>query len=100
MSKPERFRMPRSVLYTACGLALVAAGAGWLAGNSRANLSETDAIEAVAARWLALGGRAADCAAVPGQGVVWLIVRCTNGDAAAEWRVDRSGRLLEKAMST
>ncbi|MDU8910533.1 hypothetical protein [Aestuariicoccus sp. MJ-SS9] len=74
--------------------AVLAFRLGWI----RAHLTETDVIEAYAARYLdraGAGARASDCVAYPAQGQgLWLIVACTDPSGAG-WRygVNRFGGL-------
>lgn len=86
--------MPRWVWFLPLGV-VVSAGAlqafrlGWIA----ANMTETAAIEAYAARYVQqTGAPAAHCSARPGE-KVWLIVRCGLGDTAREYHVNRFGGL-------
>lgn len=79
-------------------ITLLGAGMVFRASWKAANLTETDVINAYADRYVAeVAGRASrsDCAAVPGQGAVWLIVRCGSGDTARTYPVDRSGALVD-----
>lgn len=68
---------------------------GWI----RANLSETDVINHFAAQYVAqTGGNAqmTDCMAEPGQQTgVWIVVQCQSDSGAAQFLVDRFGRLVE-----
>lgn len=64
---------------------------GWIA----ANMTETAAIEAYAARYMRdHGGAVTDCHAVPGAGV-WLEVRC----GAVLYEVNRLGGLVREATT-
>jgi hypothetical protein len=71
--------------------ALYAFRLGWIA----ANITETDAIQAYAARYVALAGpgaRASDCLAIPGETRgVWITVLCAP-ETGPGWRFD-VGRL-------
>ena len=65
---------------------------GWIA----ANMTETAAIEAYAARYVRdYGGQMSDCLAVPGARV-WLEVRCGAGDALVVYEVNRLGGLVRE----
>jgi hypothetical protein len=88
--------MPRWVWFVPLGV-VVSAGAlqafrlGWIA----ANMTETAAIEAYAARYVQqTGDPAAHCSARPGADV-WLVVRCGQGRSAWEYHVNRFGGLRE-----
>ncbi len=73
--------------------ALLAFRYGWI----RANMTETAAIEAYAARYVAeTGAPAADCVARPGARV-WLVIRCGSGAEARVYRVNRFGGLVAPA---
>jgi len=93
---------PRWLLWAPVA-ALVAAGAvlGLKTGIDRAQLSETDAIERAAARYLSEAGpdaRRTDCAAVPGRSAgVWLRVVCAPGAGAPrfEYALDRRGAIID-----
>ena len=89
--------MPRWLWYLPLGLilafgALYAFRLGWIA----ANMTETAAIEAYAARYLSEAGPDAavtDCTARPG-GTVWLVIRCGRDGTVREYRVNRFGGLV------
>ena len=76
----------------------VAAALGLLAGRQAAELTETEAIEAVAARWSAeTGGAETLCAARPGTGAVWLEVTCGPVDGRiAIFDVARTGSVIRR----
>ncbi|KUF09105.1 hypothetical protein [Pseudoponticoccus marisrubri] len=90
--------MPRWLWFAPLAVLLVAVALfGFRQGWIVANLTETDVIEAMAARYLAEAGpqaRASDCVARPGR-EVWLVVAC-GGPGMWEYRVDRLGRLKER----
>lgn len=69
---------------------------GWIV----ATITETDVIDAYAARYLETAGpdaRATDCVARPGlQRGVWLIVSCSGPGRRVDYPVDRFGRLAER----
>lgn len=73
-----------------CGT-LVSFRLGWI----DANLTETEAIQAYANRYVTEAGPGAkrsDCWARPGE-TVWLVVRCGQPGAYWEYRVNRFGGL-------
>ncbi|KNG93957.1 hypothetical protein [Pseudaestuariivita atlantica] len=76
---------PFAVLVVATGV--MAFVAGWQARG----VTETDVIERYTARYVADGGSATDCIAVPGEGRVWIEVRC----GAIVYHASRFGRLLK-----
>ena len=87
--------MPRWAWFLPLG-ALVCVGGllgyryGWIA----ANMTETAAIEAYAARYMEeTGAPAAECSATPGEDV-WLVVRCGSGAQGRVYRVNRFGGLV------
>ena len=83
----------RPVLLTTAALAALAAVLGLRVGQGE--LTETDVIGAAAARYVAeTGGAAADCAAVPGEGAIWLVVTCAGTDRRHVYRFDHAGRPL------
>ena len=87
-------RLVSPVAITTAALVALALVLGLWLGQSRAPLTETQAIEAVAARHVAeTGGLTSDCVAVPGEGAVWLRVSC--GDRV--YRLDAAGALLPPA---
>ncbi len=87
--------LPRPVLWAMVALSLGAGVLGYVNGNRVADLSETDAINVYARLYAQdTGGALTDCVAVPGQGRVWLIVRCGSGREARRYSVARDGRLL------
>ena len=92
--------MPRW-LWFAPFAALVAVLAVWgfRMGWIRATITETDVIEAYAARYIAVAGasaRVTDCSAQPGKApAVWIIVSCERPETKRmDFPVDRMGRLL------
>ncbi|NNF73342.1 MAG: hypothetical protein HKN02_14260 [Rhodobacteraceae bacterium] len=95
----QGFRL-RPVVLSAGVLALLAAVLGVMMGTRQAALSETEVINAYAARYVAeTGGVPTDCAAVPGRGEVWLIIR--GGGAGLSGRVfevDTRGALVAAAL--
>ena len=83
-------------------VAVVLAGAGLalLLGGRAATATETDAIERIAALYLAEGGAArTDCRARPAQSPgLWLVVTCTDDRGrGAEYFLDRFGRVADRA---
>lgn len=87
--------MPRWLWWTpVAALLILAAVLGFRQGWLMANLSESDAIEAWAARYMEeTGAPQADCTAVPGV-QVWLVIRCGTGQDRRVYRLDRLGRLV------
>lgn len=89
--------MRRVLWFLPLGALVLAGGAmgyryGWIA----ANMSETAAIEAYAARYVRdHGGRMSDCLAVPGARV-WLEVRCGTGAGLVVYEVNRLGGLVRE----
>ncbi|MEM9755539.1 MAG: hypothetical protein AAF914_06080 [Pseudomonadota bacterium] len=76
-------------------LALCAAGLGLLWGRAGLPPTETEVIEAMAARYVAeTGGAATDCVARPGPGEAWITVYCGRDAARHVYPVDRDGRLI------
>ena len=90
--------MPRWLWFTPLAVLLLATAVlGYRHGWRVANLTESDAIEAWAARYMEeTGAEQADCTAVPGQNV-WLVIRCGTGQDRRVYRLDRFGRLLRPA---
>jgi len=89
---------PRPVLWVIAGLSLTAGVLGYCTGSTVADLSETEAIRFYAQVYAAeTGGALTDCAAVPGTGAVWLVVRCSADSGARTYRVDRRGGLIDGA---
>jgi hypothetical protein len=72
---------------------LVLAGGvfGFLLGQ-RSVASESDLIERAAADHVARGGERLDCVGLPGQGGVWIMVRCGSGAEASLYAFDHAGR--------
>lgn len=97
--------MPRWLLWTPL-LALTAAFAvlGWRAGWHVSGLTETDVIEAAAARYVAGGeGRSrTDCAAQPhGSAQIWITVTCTEATGRSHrYDADRFGTLRTAPVQT
>ncbi|WP_126623182.1 hypothetical protein [Oceaniglobus ichthyenteri] len=88
--------LPKSVLWMIVGLSLCAGVLGFSLGRDIAALSETEAIAAYATIYAQdTGGDISDCAAIPGNGAVWLIVRCGTGAAFRSYRVARDGGLVK-----
>ena len=77
-------------------VALLAVFAGYLGWRAGQPVSETDILEAYAARWVAVeGGEATDCAGQPDpRAEVRMVVRCERGGRAMVWYVDARGRDL------
>ena len=90
----------RPVILSVGVLALVAGLVGYLLGQRQATLTETDVINAYAARYVAeTGGQPTDCAAIPGPGDVWLVIRCGGeGLAGRVFEVDRQGNLIGASL--
>ena len=90
----------RPVIVSAGVLAILAAGIGFTLGQRQTTLTETDVITGYAARYVAeTGGEPIDCAAVPGQGAVWLVIRCgRQGLSGRVFEVDREGRLVSASV--
>lgn len=87
--------MPRWAWFLPLGVLVIGGGLlGFRYGWIVANMTETDAIEAYAARWMAqTGAPAADCTGVPGRDV-WLVIRCGTGQDRVIYRVNRFGGLV------
>ncbi|MXQ07789.1 hypothetical protein GQ651_08010 [Alphaproteobacteria bacterium GH1-50] len=87
-------KLPR-ILYWVVGLLLVIAGSlGFIAGQN-ALPTETAVIEAGADLFAEqTGGARTACVGRPGEGEVWIIVRCDDGVAARTYLFNRQGRLL------
>src|SRR6056297_103550 len=88
--------MPRWIWFLPVGiLLLVAALLGYRQGWLMANMTETAAIQMMAARYVeeaGEGARPSDCWAQPGE-AVWLVVRCERDGARWEYHVNRFGGL-------
>ena len=88
--------MPRWIWFLPVGiLLLVAALLGYRQGWLMANMTETAAIQMMAARYVEEAGeeaRPSDCWAQPGE-AVWLVVRCERDGARWEYHVNRFGGL-------
>lgn len=86
--------MPRAVLMVTLALCAVAAGLGVFLGT-RPLVTETQVIEAGAAMYVKeTGGTARDCIGVPGNGQVWIEVRCGESSELRTYLFDRGGRLI------
>ncbi len=72
------------------GLVVVTGVIAFVAGWQARGITETDVIEGMAARYEAQGGDASACVAVPGEGRVWIEVRC----GSTVYYASRFGRLL------
>ena len=82
-------------MLTVVVLCAVAAAVGFWLGQSPRAVSETDAINGAAARYVAdTGGDPSDCVAIPGEGAVWIIVNCGSASSVAQYYLDRSGQLM------
>lgn len=81
-------------LLVTLALCAVAAVLGVVAGLN-ARPSETEVITSAAAAYRAETGRPkTDCAGTPGQGAVWIVVRCGDAGDLAVYRFDRRGALI------
>lgn len=76
-----------------CGCAIVL---GLTFGQKVFKLSETEVINAFAARYVAeTGGQSTDCAAQPSaRAGVWIIVTCGQGDMQRRYAADFQGRQI------
>lgn len=85
--------MPRRLLWSFIGLICLVAGLGLVLGLRAQGMTETRAIERVAARYVAeTGARPSDCAARPAASAgLWLVVACAGHD----YFVDRFGRVVD-----
>lgn len=87
-------RMPRRVLFVVLILALAAGGLGLVAGYN-SPVSETDVINAGAVRYVReTGGDAIDCVGLPGEGRIWIEVRCGDGDRFRAYLFNDQGELV------
>jgi hypothetical protein len=88
--------MPRWLWWTPVGLLVLGAAVlGYRQGWLVANMTETDAIQRMAALYVQEAGaeaRVSDCWAQPAEGV-WLVVRCARDGARWEYHVNRLGGL-------
>ena len=92
--------MPRQVLIVTCILCLIAGGLGLWLGYRNASLSESDVIEAAAARWSSETGQSdlTSCVAYAGtHGDVWLEVTCGMEEDKRTYAFDRRGALIAQA---
>ncbi|EPX80442.1 hypothetical protein [Salipiger mucosus] len=83
-------------------LAAVAAVLALRAGREAAELSETDVIEAMVARYLDEGGddaQRSDCTGRPGTAPAWVVVTCAGEAETLRYAVDRAGRLLSRDVT-
>lgn len=88
------YRVPRRVVRLTGWLCLFAAAVGlWL--GARPDITETQAIEAGAALYVAeTGGSRTNCVGVPGEGPVWIVVRCGESGVVRTYLFDRGGTLI------
>lgn len=88
------YRVPRRVVRLTGWLCLCAAAVGlWL--GARPGITETQVIEAGAALYVAeTGGSRTDCVGVPGEGAVWIVVRCGESGELRTYLFDRGGTLI------
>ncbi|WP_099826729.1 hypothetical protein [Oceaniglobus indicus] len=95
----RRVVLPRALLWGIAMLTLGAAVLGFSLGRDAAEMTETQVISVYAKRYAAETGRPlTDCIAVPGQGRVWLVVRCGSGERQRVYPVARDGRLAPTAL--
>jgi hypothetical protein len=88
------YRLPRRVVRVTGWLCLLAGAAGLWAGFGEPP-TETDIISAGAALYVAeTGGSEAECVGTPGEGPVWIVVRCGETDALRTYLFDRGGTLI------
>ncbi|WP_413719273.1 hypothetical protein [Silicimonas sp. MF1-12-2] len=86
--------MPRPVLAVTFMLCCVAAVLGVWAGI-RPAITETQVIEAGAGLYAEeTGGSRADCVGIPGEGRVWIVVRCGASGKVRTYLFDRGGTLI------
>jgi hypothetical protein len=76
-----------------CGCAIVL---GLTFGQKASKLSETEVINAFAARYVAeTGGQPTDCVARPSaRSGVWIVVTCGQGDTQHRYAADFQGRQI------
>lgn len=82
------------------GLMAVIAVYAWSEGQKAANLTESDVIEAMAARYLASAGpdaRRTDCVARPSS-ENWLVVTCSRDNQDWRYEVSRLGVLVKETV--
>ncbi|MEM9319821.1 MAG: hypothetical protein AAGA70_12570 [Pseudomonadota bacterium] len=89
--------LSRPYILGIAGLTVLAAFGGYLWGRASLPPSETDAINRLAAQYVAqTGGQASDCLARPGpEGVAWLTVYCEGEAGQFSYPIDRRGRHVE-----
>ncbi len=98
-------KIPSGVLVVVAALTVAAGTLGYVAGKRQASLSETDVINAYAARYVQDRGldpaEIRQCHAVPGQSdPVWLVVVCAQGQAAERaYFVGHNGALLHEGRA-
>jgi hypothetical protein len=82
------------------GLVAVAAVLGLSMGRKAALTTESEVIEAVAARYLDEGGSARrDCRARPAVSEgLWLVVTCSRAGVGFEYFIDRFGRVADRSV--
>lgn len=94
----------RPLLLGVLALGAAAAGLGLIAGRASLPATESEIIEAFAARYVAeTGGALTDCLARPGDLAladtpVWITVICTGTEGVFVYPVDRKGRLVPPDM--
>ena len=89
-------RLPRRVLGVMAVLAL-GAGALGVAFGVNATVTESDIINAGAALFVSeTGGNLTECLGIPGQGEVWIEVRCGDGDGFRAYFFDERGNRLSQ----
>lgn len=90
--------MPREVLIVTAILCLLAGGLGLWLGIETSSLTESDVIEAAAARWSSETGirDLTSCVAwARSEGEVWLEVTCGMEETKRRYVFDRRGNLIE-----
>lgn len=91
----------RSFVLLAGVLACAVALAGFIIGWRVSTLTESDVIEAAAARYVAdHKGAPEQCEARPGTPPVWITVLCGSPDVTAIYQSDRFGRLTESPAAS
>ena len=93
--------MPLSVLQSVIVLAGLTAIVGLWLGLQRSRITETDVINAYAARYVEeTGGAVSDCAARPGEDArVWMIISCGHAPEITRYFVDRAGRQTQPVQA-
>ncbi|WP_102107883.1 hypothetical protein [Oceaniglobus roseus] len=87
--------LPRSLLWVIAILCLAAGVLGYSRGRDVAALTETDVLQAYAEVYASeTGGRHVECLGVPGEGKVWIVVRCGSGADQRIYSVGRDGGLV------